>query len=192
MKYIPLLCLLLLVACEKEEPATQHDYRKVVPHTGNLDADDRLSGAELEALQKATGKRAAPLDTAALNQLFDADRDRLTLFSFYQLDCAPCLQLNEDLEKLRIDWSEHDLEVVYVNLDDPSSLDEVNLHLRTSNLTGQTFQSDEATVRKIPNLDWNGELPLLLASQPSEELFIEYQMEFGQGVLAAMVETLVF
>lgn len=190
----PLLfvCVLLLSACQSEPPATEHDFRRVTPHAAPTDTLRALSQTDLAHLERAVGKEAHPLTAPQFARLLDPATDALTLLQVYRLDCAACLAMNEHLEAIRNDWSERDLRVVYLNLDPPAQLDAVNLHLRTANLTGPVYQTDPATLRQLTQLDWDGQLPLLVASQPAEAVFVVYQQEFSRAALATVVETLVF
>ena len=190
--FATLFLLLLGTGCTTEPPATEHDFKKIVPHATMGDTVLSLDQTELEGLERAIGKRAEPLTRATLQQLLDTNSDRLTLFQAYRLNCAACLAMNQHLEAIRNDWSERDLRVVYFNLDPPEQLDAVNLHLRTANLTGPVFQTDTSTLKTISQLDWDGRLPLLVASNPAEEVFVVYQQEFSASALSTVVETLVF
>lgn len=184
-----LLPILFLLACNGE-PATDHE--SALPHTETTGGKSALTDAEKEALQSADGKTATIVSQAQLKSMIDQATGKLHVFNFYQLGCGDCLAINSQLEQVREQWSDRDLQLVQISLDGEVNKKVIDVYLRQNGLTGKTYLSNTAVLQRIEELDWDGQLPLTVAINRGEDVFVKYQQKFEEGALAPLLEALVF
>lgn len=190
MKFVYYLLFVAVLFSCTDESATDHE--SALPHTKIPSTEKALTDTDRQTLENADGKTARIVSQSQLKSLLDNASGKLHVFNFYRLDCGDCLAVNTQLEQVREQWSDRDLELVQISLDGEVNKKVIDVYLRQNGLTGQTYLTNTAVLQRIEELEWDGQLPLTLAIDRGEDVFVKYQQPFAEGALAPILEALVF
>ena len=201
LKIIPplIFCLFALItSCTSSNDAPENkvmsepvdSFESALPHGAALPTKE-LSEVDKLKLAKASGKEAILVSLDSLQQIIKNDSSGWTLYQFWNLDCAQCLELNNHLHAIETE-SDLNFNLRYVNTIEIFP-EQVNAYIREKGLIREVFSIPGDTLTGWANEiypSWNGELPaiLLINNQDGTQLF--YQQTFMKEELQAILETL--
>ncbi len=200
--FLIFLCLyFILLGCgSNDNPPQDEDYlqqidsfESAMPHGTPLPAAE-LSYEDKLKLAKAVGKKAILITVDSLKEIIKNDSSGWCLYSFWNLDCANCLEINIALNKI-VNSSEigSKLKVKYINT---VSLypTQVNKYIRENGIVDDVYTIPADTIDNwTGDIDvfWNGDLPALLLINNTDGSRLFYQQEFSKDELEAILETLI-
>lgn len=156
-----LLLTSLLSACgqDKSSPA---DHEAALPH--NLEQTGNTSDAENAELAAAKGKSATLATPADLLAQIKADTTTLLVVNFWKMDCLKCIDMQQSLQDIQANGGEGKLHLLSVNLDGEQMADGVNLVLRKSGISAETYQIKDNDGQWMGDLNkgWTGNVPAVL------------------------------
>ena len=152
------LATLLFAACGNE-PSNSANHDGALPH--NLELTGNTSDAENAELAAAKGKIAAMVAPPDLIAKIKGDTAALLVVNFWKADCLKCIEIQQTLQSIQSNGNEGKLQLITVNLDDEPLSDGVNLVLRKSGITAETYQikaNDSKWMSEISS-GWTGKVP---------------------------------
>ena len=189
MRLLPLLLVLVFVACGENPPAA--DHQSALPHQAPTEAAPTLSAADRAALQEAQGREAMTGSREAIEVKLQSVRTPLVAYQYWKLDCGACLKQNAALQRTLGTLPPGRVEVHYINLDPLDKAPAVNASIRAQGLTGPVYQLPEAEATKLAIR--NGEpitLPHMQLYDPVDDFYIDYHVEMPAEVLQAVFSSM--
>jgi thiol-disulfide isomerase/thioredoxin len=202
MTYKLLICFsyLFMMGCDSSDNSQKENvqieridsFASAVPHGVSL-AERELSDEDKLKLAKAVGKEAVLITIDSLKDIIEGDSSGWCLYSFWNLDCGNCMEINKNLELIKnMPEMESKLEIKYINT---ISLypDQVNAYIRENGIVDEVFtiptdKLDDWTNRF--DVFWDGKLPALLLINNIDGTRLFYQQTFSKEELQAVLETL--
>lgn len=158
---LALLLTSLLSACGQDN-SSPTDHEAALPH--NLEQTGNTSDAENAELAAAKGKSASLATPADLLAQIKADTTTLLVVNFWKMDCLKCIEMQQSLQDIQANGAEGKLRLLSVNLDGEQMTDGVNLVLRKSGISADTYQVKANDGQWMNDLykGWTGNLPAVL------------------------------
>jgi thiol-disulfide isomerase/thioredoxin len=149
---------LFFFACGNEQSQSAND-EAALPH--NMEQTGNLSEAESGELAAAKGKEATLIDAPTLLSTIKSDSSALLVVSFWKTDCLKCIQLQQALQQIQSKSGEGKLHLVSVNLDEEKMANGVNLVLRKSGISADTYQVKASDGKWMNDISggWSGNVP---------------------------------
>ncbi|MEM8908427.1 MAG: hypothetical protein AAGD05_11320 [Bacteroidota bacterium] len=198
-KFLTLLLLICFCACDSSNSSSQdkqesEENKDPGASKQEMTTTGYLSQLDQQKLARAKGKTTQVIDLAALRQQIDQAKDRLHLFSFWNLHHTAAQDLNSNLMKVQRELGEERLKINYISLDAPSDQLALNHYLRTEGFTDDAYLLVDSLPYRWPSLiesSWNGDLPALLLVNESDGTFLFYQQKLSFEELLTICQSLV-
>lgn len=184
LKLVVTLALVVFYSCQNDKAA---DHQAALPHN-NMKEGSQLDESETAELAGATGKSAALISPADLEEMLLEDTTAVTIVNFWRHNCSPCLDIQQHLQTIQSQDGNGKLNVISLNLDPQTEVEKVNFYIRSHGISTDVFQllkkSDLMSLEITP--DWNGQFPAL-AILTEGELQAFYQQDFSENELRAIL-----
>ena len=114
-------------------------------------------------LFQANLPKITQVDEHLLRETIDHSRGHVVLVNFWATWCGPCVAEFPDILRLRREYSERGLELLFVSIDEPGKdMDVVSRFLRKMGVDFETYmkhtRNDEAFINSV-SISWSGALP---------------------------------
>ena len=192
-----LLIILAFIACllacgDVSNSKSNPDFESALPHSDALPNKAGLSDADKQKLSSAKGKSVEEIQVSDIEQMFDAAQDKLHIFSFWQLNCKDCLEMNAHLEKISHEVVDDKLKVIFINVDDIADKAKINTYIRSKSITNEAYILKNKKEGWADGLheDWDGKLPALFLVNETEGIILFVQRSLKKDELMRMIETL--
>ncbi len=193
MKLLSVICLsfLLFYACNNVSNPKADPNHTALPHGDALPSTE-LSAEDKLKLAQAKGRKAEMITVQDIEQMFDAARGKLYVFSFWSLNCKDCKQMNESMQKIASKTTIDDLKIILINTDGIRSRSKVNTYIREKGIVTETYILNTTAKTWADGIheDWNGDLPAVFLVNESEEINQLIQGKMEDGEFQAIVESL--
>jgi thiol-disulfide isomerase/thioredoxin len=122
-----------------------------------------VSGVGYLFAQAPVVRAVIPLDEAGLQQRLTASRGKVVVLNFWATWCKPCIEEFPDLLKLRAEYADKGMHLVFVTIDEPKKAErEVRTFLRKMGVNFETYikkvKDDEAFINSVDS-KWSGAIP---------------------------------
>lgn len=185
-----LLLLLGIVACSPSQKTENYSFQAALPHQISNTASE-LSPMDLKKLAQAKGKTVEAINSEDLSKIIKSAKGRLFLFSFWTKDCMDCINQLQQLEAF-VDSQEPDkYQLVFINLDDKTQLEEVNLIIRQKGIAARSFwleNKQDTTWQSVIANKWKPNHPFLLMVQNEEGVLMSYEKSLNSDELFSLLQ----
>ena len=191
--------LVIFLACESdpEKPSPvvtikTDSFETALPHGTALPSVE-LSDEDKIKIAKASGRQSSPITLDTLLELINRDTNLLIVYQFWNLDCSPCLKINDILQNLQYDSNgDSRFEIVHINTN-ALYPENVNAYIREKEIISSVYSLATDTLAGWSSQidpSWTGEVPAMLIVKKSEGIRLLYQHHFEKEELEALIEPL--
>lgn len=205
MKYklfylLSLLSIFYVISCNSSDNSSQvndqyepiDSFESALPHGASL-PESEMSDEDKLKLGKAVGKKAILISVDSLLEIIENDSSGWCLYTFWNLECESCLELNNSLNELiKLPEIESHIRLKYVNTINLYP-DRVNAYIREKGIVEDVFTLPTNKLDNWTNkidAKWNGDLPALLLINNYDGTRLFYPQSFSKDELLAILETL--
>ncbi|MBI1227667.1 MAG: hypothetical protein GC192_20705 [Bacteroidetes bacterium] len=162
IRNLSLICLAvcLFFACGNE-PSQSEANEAALPH--NMEQTGNTTEAENAELAAAQGKQAMLIQPAALLATIKADTSALLVVNFWKFECLKCIYLQQVLQDIQTKHGEKKLHLMFVNMNEETKTNEVNLVIRKVGVASDVLQVNDSDGKWMNEISggWNGALPAI-------------------------------
>ncbi|WP_299224925.1 TlpA disulfide reductase family protein [uncultured Psychroserpens sp.] len=167
MKYVYIICVLLLVSCNNNGTTKEQD-QQVAEVEKELIVDSPLEVYDFDGLQK----------------FLTTTGDKIYVVNFWATWCAPCIKELPYFEQLNKNYKNKNVEVLLVSLDFPSKYEsKLKPYIREKGLKSKVVALDDVDSNSwIPkvNQNWTGAIPATLIFNKNKRKFYERSFDYEQ------------
>lgn len=184
------LFLIGLAACSPSQKTENSSFQAALPHQISNTAS-ALSPTDLQKLAQAKGKTVEAINSEDLSKIIKSATGRLFLFSFWTKDCTDCIHQLQQLEDFVNSQEQDRYQLVFINLDDITQLEEVNLVIRQKGIAARSFwleNKQDTTWQSVIAHKWKPNQPFLLMVQNEEGILMSYEKSLNNDELFSLLQ----
>jgi hypothetical protein len=175
-------------ACVFKKNDAQHDAAR--PDAESIEKT-KLSSEDKARLALAMGRSATPVNTVQLKKAIDKAGNKLHLFAFWKLGSQACFEQLETIKRIEREYGDK-ISVVYVNLDAPTAITDVDVFIRQYDFTGEVWQCADDGINWHRDIytEWSGRIPAVYLVNATNGVKIFYAQTFEYQEFLAILQPL--